>query len=129
MPIGRKIPPHAKEPGKIIAKMTPDQLEQANEIIYNAMVPYRGQADKLEAAIGALFLGYQLGWRALYIIHNKRTIKQFEDILGITFRDFFPEEGPASQRSMGYKVAKKLEKYWHVVNGTEKVEHKRELSN
>lgn len=123
------LPPPSKKLAKEVTKLTPEQLEQVHEITYKAIAHYKGQADKLETAIGALILGYQIGWRVLYIIHNKRTIRQYEAILGIQFRKFFDEEGPASQRSIGYKVAKKLKKFWQVVSGDIKVEGKREISN
>lgn len=93
------------------------------------MANFKGQADKLETAIGAFILAYQVGWRVLYIVHNKRTIRQYEEILGINFREFFPEEGPSSTRSLGYKIAQKLEKFWQVVSGDIKVEGKREISD
>lgn len=112
-----------------VTKLTPAQFKEIHNITYTAIANYKGQADKLETAIGALLLGYQVGWRVLYIIHNKRTIRQYEAILGITFREFFPEEGTASQRSLGYKYAKKIQKFWQVVSGDIKVEGKREISN
>ena len=108
-------------------KLTDEQLKEIQDITYRAIAHYKGQADKLEAALGALILGYQVGWRVLYVIHNKRTIRQFESILGINFREFFPEEGPVCDRSIGYKAAKHLEKFWQVVSGDIKVEGKREI--
>ena len=111
-----------------VARLTPEQLEEVSDITYLAVANFKGQADKLETAIGAFIIGYQVGWRVLFVIHNKRTIRQFEGILGITFRDFFDEEGPASQRSLGYKYAKQVQKFWQVVSGDIKVEGKREIS-
>ncbi|MBL4821226.1 MAG: hypothetical protein JKY98_09615 [Gammaproteobacteria bacterium] len=123
------LPSPSKKLAKEVTKLTSDELEEVHEITYKAIAHYKGQADKLETAIGALVLGYQVGWKVLYIIHNKRTIRQYEAILGINFREFFPEEGPASKRSMGYKVAKELKKFWQVVSGDIKVDGKREISN
>ena len=111
-----------------VVRLTPEQLEEIGDITYKAIANFKGQADKLETAIGALMLGYQVGWRVLFVIHNKRTIRQYEDILGITFREFFSEEGPASGRSKGYAIAKELQKFWQVVSGDIKVEGKREIS-
>jgi hypothetical protein len=123
------LPTPTKKMAREVSKLTSSQLEEIHDITYKAIAHFKGQADKLEAAIGALFLGYQVGWRVLYIIHNKRTIRQYEAILGITFREFFLEEGTASKRSLGYKYAKEIQKFWQVVSGDIKVEGKREISN
>lgn len=122
------LPTPTKKMAQEVAKLTPGQLEEIHDITYKAIANFKGQADKLETAIGALILGYQVGWRVLFVIHNKRTIRQYEAILGITFRDFFLEEGSASQRSIGYKYAKKIQKFWQVVSGDIKVPGKREIS-
>ena len=123
-----KLPKVTAEKSKRMASLSEQQLDEIREITYRAISNYRGQVDKLEAAIGALNLGHHVGWKVLYIIHNKRTIRQFEEILGITFKDYFPDTGPGSDRSFAYETAEKLKKYWKVVNGTFKVEGKREIS-
>jgi hypothetical protein len=123
------LPPLTETQEKQIARLTPEQLEEVAEISHLAIGQFKGQADKLETALGALVLGYQVGWRVLYIVHNKRTIRQYETILGITFREHFKEEGLGSSRSLGYKIAKKLEKFWQVVSGDIKIEGKREISD
>ena len=123
------LPPLTEKQEKENVRLTPEQLEEIAEITHRAIGQFKGQADKLEMALGVFLLGYQTGWRALYIIHNKRTIRQYEAILGITFREHFPEEGTGCSRSLGYRVAKKLEKFWQVVSGDIKVEGKREISD
>ena len=63
---------------------------------------FSGMFDDLEAALGVLRIGHHLGWRVLVLIHNKRTIRKYEEILGIDVREFFPAEGPSCERSIGY---------------------------
>lgn len=123
------LPPLTDEQEERNIRLTLEQLKEIGEITHRAIAQFQGQADKLEMALGVLILGYQVGWRALYIIHNKRTIRQYEAILGITFREHFPEESAGCSRSLGYKIAKKLEKFWQVVSGDIKIEGKREISD
>lgn len=62
-------------------------------------------------------LGDHLGWKPLVLIHNKRIIRKHEEILGISIREFFPEEGPSAERSLGYSIAKKTGNFWKAVSG------------
>lgn len=109
--------------------LSPKALQQLQEIELEAMAKFHGVADELESAIGFLRLGMQIGWKPLAIIHSKRTFKKYEDILGINARELFAEETPASDRCSGYSIAKKLNAFWKIVNGEEKIEGKRELSS
>lgn len=76
-----------------------------------------------------LVLGDYMGWKVLIIMHNKRTVRKYEEILGISVREFFPEEGPIALRSLGYSFAKELGNYWKVVSGDVAVEARRELAD
>jgi hypothetical protein len=92
-----------------------------------AFANFRGQFDDFELAIGILRTGDYLGWRPLVLIHNKRTIRRVEEILGINIREFFPPEGESAERSLGYKVAKTLTNFWKAVSGDTKIENRREI--
>ena len=61
------------------------------------------------------------------MIHNKRTTRKYEEILGINIREEFDEEGPLAHKSHAYMLAKKLGQYWKAVSGDLKVENRREL--
>lgn len=105
---------------KNLHRLTPHNAERAvelYEIERNAFAKFTGIFDELEAAIGLLHIGDQVGWKPLVLIHNKRTIRKYEDILGINIREFFPEEGPSAERSMGYTIAKKIGNFWKAVSG------------
>lgn len=67
--------------------------EELSRVERRAIARFTGDFDDLEAALGVLRLGDHLGWKPLVLIHNKRTIRKFEEILGITVREFFPDEG------------------------------------
>ncbi len=100
-----------------LAPFAPDRLEQLSKIEREAFARFTGQFDELEAAIGMLRLGDHLGWKPLVLIHNKRTIRKYEEILAIEVREFFAEEGPSAHRSRGYVIAKQLGNFWKAVSG------------
>ena len=101
---------------------------ELDEIQRHAIAGFSGQVTTLETAIGMLQLGDHVGWRALAIIHSPRTLRKYEDILGIKVREFFPEEGKSADRSYGYRAAMKLKNFWKAVTGEEKVERKQEIA-
>lgn len=103
------------------AKLTPEQVADLDRIEREAVINFEGQLDDLEKAIGMLRLGHHLGWRVLVISHSKRTIRKYEGILGITFREYFPPEGPSSDRSRGFRLAEGLANFWKGVSGEEKI--------
>jgi len=89
---------------------------------------FKGHFDELEKAIGMLFLGRLVGWRVLVLLHNKRTIRKYEEILDIKVREYFDEEGPLTSKSVAYELVKKAGNFWKAVSGDAKVEKRRELS-
>jgi len=124
----QKLPTYEKN----LAKLAPRSMERAAElerVEREAIANFKGQLDELSGALGLLRLGDHFGWRVLFIIHSKRTIRKYENILGITAREFFEEEGPSADRSMGYTFAKKLSNFWKAVSGETKVENRREISD
>lgn len=123
-----KSNPHFQEN---LAKLTPRDLERASElerIEREAIAEFHGQLDELSGALGMLRMGDYFGWRVLVLIHNKRTIRKYEAILGIKVREFFNEEGSASERSIGYKLVKQIGNFWKAVSGDIKIEQRREIS-
>lgn len=100
-----------------LAPYDSEQIERFAKIEREAFAKYIGTFDELEAAIGMLHLGMHLGWKPLVLIHNKRTIRKYEEILGIDIREEFPEEGPSAHRSIGYSLAKKIGNFWKAVSG------------
>ncbi|MGC2458546.1 MAG: hypothetical protein WA435_11195 [Gallionellaceae bacterium] len=117
---------------KNLANLKPlsvEKLKQLQEIELRALAKFAGQLDELESAYGFLRLGFQVGWKPLAIMHSKKTFKKYEQILGINARELFPEDTPASYRSMGYTIAKKLSNFWKAVSGDIKVENRREISS
>jgi hypothetical protein len=112
-------------------KVDPISHEEALEqlkLVQDATYAFTGNFEELESALGMLFLGPLVGWKVLVLIHNKRTIRKYEQILGINIREVFPEEGPYTYKSIGYEVVQKLQKFWKGVSGEIPVEGRRELA-
>lgn len=94
-----------------------ERIEELHNIERKAFANFIGNFDELEASIGMLHMGDHVGWKPLVLIHNKRTIRKFEEILDINIRDLFPEEGPSADRVLGYKIAMKIGNFWKAVSG------------
>ena len=90
---------------------------QEREMIDRAIKEFRGQVPTLESAIGAYLVGKQLGWRPLVLIHEKQTLRKYEKILGISFREELPEVGKMADKSVAWKAARKLSNFWKAVKG------------
>lgn len=91
--------------------------KQAIEIVDRAIKGFRGDTRRLSNAIGFLMIGRRFGWRAMYLMHDRRSIKEYEALLGIDTRDFFPEIGPLADKSVAYKAVQKVTNYWKAVKG------------
>ena len=123
--VAGKTPEKPKE--EKLAKLTEEQKVQLQEIEEDAIAEFKGQLDELESALGMLRMGHHMGWRVLYLIHSKRTIRKYEEILNIRIRDIFPEKGPSSYRSIGLTLAEKFSNFWKVVGGDIKIPDRKKL--
>jgi len=86
-------------------------------IIDEVSVKFKGQLNDLEGAIGALLVGRHLGWRPLYLMHDRKKIKKYEDILGVDFREVLPEIGEKATKSIAWGAFQKFNNFWKAVNG------------
>jgi len=112
-----------------IPPLSYEDAQQYIEIINKASENFKGQIDELENAIGMLMTGRLFGWKVLVIIHNKRTIRKYEEILGINIREMYLPEGPLAYRSIGYKIARTVSNFWKAVSGDIKIENRRTLDS
>lgn len=120
-----EIPQKSKE--EKLAKLSVEQIDQLKIINDETIANFKGDLTQLESALGMLHIGHHLGWKVLYIIHSKRTIRNYETILGIKIRDIFPETGPSSYRSNGYRAAEAFSNFWKVVGGEFKIENRKQV--
>ena len=103
-----------------VAFLTEEQSAKMARVIQGAVTRFNGTFDELESAIGLYALGHYVGWKVLVLVHSKRTIRKYEEILQITVREEFPEEGFESDRSLAYLAAKKVSNFWKAVSGEDK---------
>ena len=76
--------------------------------------------DELESALGMYMIGFHFGWKVLYLLHSKRTVRKYEDILGIKVAEVFDEVGPDADRTNAYKIIAAASNFWKAVSGEEK---------
>jgi hypothetical protein len=94
--------------------MTQEEIQQ---VIDAAIKNYVGDARILESAIGSLFVGLQIGWRPLHLMHMYKTMSRYQKILGLDFREVMPEVGPMADSLRGWRIAKNLNNFWDAVRG------------
>jgi len=102
---------------KRLATLSLEQRERLQYIEETAIIKFSGELDELESAIGMLRVGHHFGWKVLYLVHSKKTIRKYEEILDIKIRDEFPPEGPSSTRSIGLAISKKFSNFWKIISG------------
>jgi hypothetical protein len=102
--------------------VTKEEAKRIVDLLDKALVRFDGQVDEVEQAMGFYLFGRHVGWRTLVLMHNKRTIRKYEDILGIKIREEFRPVGPDAERSLAYRVAMTLSNFWRAVSGDEKLE-------
>jgi hypothetical protein len=81
------------------------------DLICQAWHDYEGDVTVFESAVGVLLVGRLLGYDALRVLHSWRTLRKYEGILGISFKDF-PGRTAESQRLNGIRRADKFAQFW-----------------
>ena len=76
---------------------------------------------ELESALGMYVLAHYLGWKVPYLLHSKRTIKKYEDPLGLKLSETFKEFGLDADRTNAYKAIQAVSNFWKLVSGDEKL--------
>lgn len=85
-------------------------------IIERACKEFSGDCAVLSSAIGALVWGRVVGWQPLRLMHTGRTFKRYEEILGVKFREVLDPTTDQSERMHGYRMMKKIGKFWQAVS-------------
>lgn len=101
--------------------------KEEKEAIDKAIKNFRGLVPTLETAIGAYFVGKKVGWKVLYLVHDKKTIEKYGKILGIDFRKELPEEGQWAHKSMAWEAMKKISNFWKAAKGEIPIEGRSEM--
>jgi hypothetical protein len=69
----------------------------------------------VEGAIGALFVGQHYGLRILRILHSSKTLRQYEQFLGVPFEVLIPQHGVFIDRSLAWRIVQGTRHYWDLV--------------
>ena len=91
--------------------------KRIGEIADAALARHKGDSRKLASAIGMLHIGRRLGYRPLLLMMDKTTIRLYEQILKVEFREIFPDVGEQAEKSMAWRAAKGLSNFWKAVKG------------
>lgn len=116
-----KAKPLSKTP-----KPTADQARERYEFLDGVLRNFHGQVDELESALGMYLVGFHFGWKVLHMIHTKKTIRKYEDILGIKIIEAFEPLGPDADRTNAFTIIQGVSNFWKAVSGDEKVDMDRD---
>lgn len=75
---------------------------------------FKGLGTTLESAVGAYVLGNVYGWRAVFMMHNQKTVARYNKILGFRIQDVCPEYTKFSDRFFAIRAARKASSFWAV---------------
>lgn len=78
---------------------------------------YEGDCFLLYSAIGATMACRSYGWRVVRLTTASNQYTRHQRIIGLEFKSVFPAETELSSKSVGYKIAVNLGKFWDVVRG------------
>lgn len=118
--------PKAKKPLRIPPPVGESEAHALVTHLDEIVANFKGDFRDLEAAIGMYMTGRLVGWKVLVLIHNKRTIRKYEEILGINIREDLQEEGPFADKSVALEIVKKIGNFWKAVSGELKDDELRE---
>lgn len=110
----------AKQPSYKTPLPTPEQAIERYALMDRAIRQPGIQLDELESALGMYMIGFHFGWKVLYIIHSKKTVRKYEQLLGIDVRKVFDEFGPDADRTNAYALITTVSNFWKLVSGEEK---------
>ncbi len=86
-----------------------------------AFKKFEGNIAEFERAVGTLYVARFTGWKPLYLMQDRKSLKKYEDFLNIKFQERIEPEGVVADRSYAWKMLKnarqKLTNFWKVVRG------------
>lgn len=116
----------AKPPTRTAPAVKADDAHALVTDLDHIVANFKGDMHDLESAIGMYMVGRLMGWKVLILIHNKRTIRKYEEILGIDIRKDLQDVTELSDKSIAYTIVKNLGNFWKAVSGELKDDELRE---
>ena len=90
--------------------------DELNQRIERYCEDFQGQSTDLYAVVGAAVVGRLFGWRFVRLTSSRRVWR----FLTLAFGDpkeWMPEYGRLSRKSVGLKIVEKLGDFWDFING------------
>ena len=87
------------------------------ELIDSGIHKFYGDTRTLSNAIGYLMIGRQIGWKPVLLMYDRKSIKNYEGILGFDSKDVMPEIGEFARKSVAWKAVQKVTNFWKAVKG------------
>jgi hypothetical protein len=113
--LGVFCPPHEVQSvaEKDLARMSEKELLAHIDTRIRA---FKGDLTQLERAIGALIAGRKFGWKVMLLVHDRKTIEKYEQILDVDFKTL-PETAECTHKSIGWIAVQKVASFWKAVKG------------
>lgn len=80
-------------------------------------IEFKGSINELESAIGFFMVGRIFGWKPLVLIHDKSTVKKYEKIIQLNFREELEPAGEYAEKCNAYRAVLKVSSFWKAVKG------------
>jgi hypothetical protein len=91
--------------------------KELNEHIAKRIRKYRGNIHELEKAIGCVFVGREMGWKVMLLVHDRKSVSKYEELLDLDFRKELPDIGKYADRSLAWRLVQKVSSFWKAVKG------------
>ena len=112
-----------KIPGIDSVTIEPYIHKDFHQNIAEAVLHFEGDIRDLESAIGAYYLAHIIGLKPLYVIHSKKTVKKYINLIS----DFgnIGDETDMSEHIPRYVEARSKSNFWKAVSGDTKLTRSR----
>jgi hypothetical protein len=85
--------------------------------ICQAWAKFEGPTGDFESAVGALLVGRLVGLDGLKVLHNWRTLRKYEGLLGISFKEVLRARTDDTRRINGIRYAERFDQFWKAIAG------------
>lgn len=102
---------------KAAKRPSDEELLALAKIADGAIDNFRGNAHELQSALGMIFVGRRYGWKVLMLVHDRKTIRKYQQLLDIDVREYFPAVGDRAEKSVAYVAVQKISNFWKAVRG------------
>lgn len=89
---------------------------------------FHGQSNDLGNALGAFMLGKYYGWKPIMLMYSRASIRKYEKILGMNFKERLPEEGELVHKLKAYRFLRDTKAYWDTIRSGKKVKDSKVIS-